>query len=266
MGIGDEIIASGHAKAEYLRSKKRVQVLDLYGRARWSDLWKGLDFIARPSEHGDFSAVKDGPQCRPYIRYPFNRDLGCRYSGWRCRDNVGEIALTEAEENYALKVTASIPSFILIEPYLLPDSNPNKQWGKAKWQVLADILISEGRTVCQVGSRMVLPLNGVLKIETPTFRHGAAVMRHATLSILPDGGLHHAAGAMGLPAIVLFGGSVDADAMGYENHINVQSGKACGNWRPCRHCSDIWAALEPHEIAEMVKRKLGGQRECEQAA
>jgi hypothetical protein len=256
MSFGDEIMASGHALAVHRETGGRVVIVGRNGRPRWSDLWAGLPWIVQQDEQdGGAAALQNGPQCRPYISYPFNREIGCRYSGWRAKDNVGEIRFTAEETTYAAHATADIDGFILIEPGVPAQSNPNKQWGRAKWQGLADILQSQGRIVVQVGQRGTDTLNGVKLLETPSFRHGAAILARAGHAVLPEGGLHHAAGALHLPAVVLFGGAVDVDATGYPWHINVVDDGAlspCGAWSPCDHCADVWAKLTPEHVASLV--------------
>lgn len=211
-------------------------------------MWENLPWIAHTSDAGGFDLLSNGPGCRPYIRYPFSLDLGCTYSGWRVRDNIGAIRFFDREIDFAETATSGLGDFIVVEPHLTRNSNPNKQWGWPKWQGLVDQI--RNLNVIQMGPAGTKLLDGVIYIKTPTFRHAAAVLARAASSILPEGGLHHAAGVLGLPAVVLFGGAVDADAMGYDCHMNLAIGKACGNWKPCSHCAAIWDALSPDYVAE----------------
>jgi len=51
--------------------------------------------------------------------------------------------------------------------------------------------------------------------------------------------------------IVLFGGAVDENAMGYPWHENVVdrgTGSPCGKWEPCEHCAAIWERLTPQTV------------------
>jgi len=78
MSYGDEIMASGHALAKHRETGQRVRIADKAGRPRWSELWAGLPWIVQPGEAGEGAVMlKNGPQCRPYIRYPFSRERGC---------------------------------------------------------------------------------------------------------------------------------------------------------------------------------------------
>ncbi|MDZ4382808.1 MAG: hypothetical protein U0942_15865 [Parvibaculum sp.] len=253
MSYGDELMASGHALSEHERTGLKVVITDRSGRARWDDLWAGLPWIVQPGEPAAGAArVTNGPQCRPYIRYPFTRDTGCTFSGWRARDHVGALSLTAAELAAGRAVRDRLGHFTLVEPHVPAQSNPNKQWGWARWQVLADLLRASGRRVAQFSLPGVALLNGVEPIDTASFREGAAVLTFADEAVLPEGGMHHAAAVLRHPrTVVLFGGAVDPEATGYPWQVNLaDAGKSspCGKWRPCRHCAEVWARLDPAAV------------------
>jgi ADP-heptose:LPS heptosyltransferase len=63
------------------------------------------------------------------------------------------------------------------------------------------------------------------------------LLSKARFLVTTDGGLHHAAAALGKPAIVVWGGLVSPKILGYDSHINLHSGTAsCGSTEPCPHC------------------------------
>ena len=247
-------MASGHALTLHRETGKKVRICDRNGKPRWSDLWLGLQWIVQPGEDAERSFdLRNGPGCRPYIRYPFTRRLGCTYSGWRARDNVGAIRFMPDEIAYAEAVRQRLGRFIVIEPQIAPKSNPNKQWGK--WQGLVDLMRADGHLVVQLGPEGTETLPGAVLIPTRTFREGAAVLGRAWKTVLPEGGLHHAAGVMRRDAVVLFGGTVDAEATGYPWHTNIVDGPACGAWEPCAHCREIWDRLEPEAVYAALTRQ-----------
>lgn len=261
MGIGDEIMASGHAFAEYQRTGKRVQILDVFGKPRADAMWHGLRWIAEPHERGDFATVKNGPQCRPYIAYPFTREGGQRWTAWRARDHLGSIALTGAEQLFARSAVGTLQPFYVIEPTLDPKSNPNKQWGADRWAALARLMLEGGLKVVQMGPHPVRIVPGVKYVRTRTFRQAASVLARAAGAVLPEGGLHHAAAALGVPAVVLFGGHIGPETTGYPCHINLaDQGEPCGRWERCRHCADIWSALSPAAVYAALARLAVDER------
>lgn len=251
MGIGDEIMASGHALAEHRRTGKRVKILDLHGRPRFDVLWHGLNWIAQPHERGDFATIQNGPQCRPYIEYPFGREIGQRWTSWRARDHLGAIALTGSEQQFARTATARLGRFFVIEPTLDPKSNPNKQWPAANWAELATLMIADGLKVVQMGPQPLRVPPGVTFVRTRSFRQAAAVLARAAGAVLPEGGLHHAAAVLGVPAVVLFGGYISPETTGYGGHLNLAdqgAGSPCGRWQPCRHCAEAWLRMAPADV------------------
>lgn len=256
MGIGDEIMASGHALSESLRLKRRVRILDRAGRERWHGMWEGLRYIVRPGERGDYPEVVNGPQCRPYIQYPFTKETGYKFTGWRARDHVGRIALTREEVQFAAQATHGLGQFLFIEPHISPKSNPNKDWGWDKWQELVHLL--QGYKIVQTGAPGTRVLDGVTFIES-SFRQAAAVLARSKAAILPEGGFHHAAGVFGKYAVVLFGGVIDPEITGYPWHYNMvdrSEGRACGRWTKCTHCQKVWDMLSAETVAAGFHRYL----------
>lgn len=274
MGYGDEIIASGHAYAAHIKTRKRVVILDIGGNPRTHEMWNGLDYIVNPKKESfdlflnDFVSIKNGGKCRPYISYPFTVELGCTYSGWKCSDHVGKIVFSQEELEFARKIDKQerinpYYAHVLIEPTLMVHkANPNKQWGRNKWQELVTTCVIRARSnrksrfqFFQVGTTPADCLDDVRYIQTPTFRHGAAVLATMDACVLPEGGLAHAAGALHKPAVVLFGGAVDPIAMGYPWHSHiVDTGplSPCGKWQPCGHCAEVWERLSPQTVADKL--------------
>lgn len=252
MGIGDEIMAVGQAFTQHCLSGKRVQILGADNRPRWDELWENLPWLAKPDEVGDFDAVVNFGGNRPYISYPFTREIGCTYSGWRARDNVAEFRFFDHEKSFAKEAAALLGPFVLVEPNLTPRTNPNKQWGREKWQSLVSILCDRGVTIAQMGAEPLNLLDGARFIQTSTFRLAAALLQKADSAVLPEGGLHHAAGALRKRVVVLFGGAVDVSATGYDDHINIVQEPACGRWLSCDHCHEIWSRLDPAFVADVL--------------
>lgn len=264
MGIGDEIMATGSARVRHAADPKRrrVMITDVGGRPRWSGMWLGVPWIAHPVRDrnaGDWFTMHDGPRCRPYIDYVkgFSRATGINFTaGWRARDQVGTIVLTDAEKQAGADIARRLGPFVIIEPMVKSAANPNKQWGRARWQALADLLKREGLQVVQIGPPGTARLEGVPLAATQDFRFGAALMAHSRWNFLPDGGLHHACGALGLPATVLWGGANDPEVLGYPDHENIFTPPMCGKWTPCAHCADIWRKLTPAEVWERSRARV----------
>ena len=155
--------------------------------------------------------------------------------------------------------------FVLIEPNL-PWHKPiavNKDWGEAKFQLLADHLLKDGFDVVQMlytdyyqGSKR--RLNRVRYIHTPTFRHALAVLSRAKFAVLPEGGLHHGAAALDILAVVLFGGCAPPEVLGYDFHFNLtgREPEACGSRTWCRHCNEAMRRISAEEVYQLCVGNL----------
>jgi hypothetical protein len=263
MGWGDEIIAGGQARRMHRESGMRVRIVDKGGRMRWSDVWAGLPYVVHPLEQvKETFNLLNAPGARPYIQYPFNRCIGCTYSGWRCRDYPPEWTFHVSEPYFAMGQLSKLPSdpfppLVYIEPTISIEGNQNKQWGVDKWVEL--VRRNPNVTFVQCGNPHTgCPLPGAFYIETPTFRHAVAVMSLCNTAVLPEGGLHHAARALGKRVVVLFGGTVNVDSMGYPEHVNIVEGEPCGNWKPCPHCVDAWNRVEVDRVSNAMWSTLRG--------
>ena len=97
--------------------------------------------------------------------------------------------------------------------------------------------------------------NGVTTIEFHQFREAIATMSLARLYIGPEGGLHHAAAALGVDAIVIMGGFIPPSVIGYPDHINLTGGAldACGNTEPCVHCRNAMSRISVDEVFSYVR-------------
>lgn len=162
----------------------------------------------------------------------------------------GEMFFDEQEKNNG----RSGSGFVIIEPSvpLWKSVAPNKQWGRAKYQRVAEILRRNGFRVAQFGYGRSSPtLSSVATIRTRTFRDALSVLAYASLYVGPEGGLHHGAAAVGIPAVVLFGGFIPPQVTGYDTHTNLTGGaEACGSLALCQHCRDAMDRISVEEVAE----------------
>jgi hypothetical protein len=78
-----------------------------------------------------------------------------------------------------------------------------------------------------------------------------------------EGGLHHAAAAVRLPAVVIFGGFITPAVTGYAEQVNLTApglGVAhplgCGRRVDCPHCADAIAQITPELVAQEVRKVL----------
>ena len=261
MGWGDEIIATGQAKAAHALDGRRVQILDRHGKPRWHEAWERNPKIARPDERGDFHGVVNSYGCRPYHtavtreRYSFRLDF---------RPVPGELHFTPQERDYA---AAQRRPQVVISADLKQGASPNKHWGRKRWRAFVE-LARRRYDLVQLEGPGHPRIEFVRRIDTRTMRVACAVLATAAAYVGHEGGLHHAAAALGVPGVVIFGGFTPVELTGYPTHRNlgVSLGDACGLRTPCEHCARAMKAITPERVLAELDEVLTVKHAAEQMA
>lgn len=245
MGIGDEIMASGEARKLVAGTNRRVAIIDARPgrqRHRWHEMWAGNPAIAAPGERFDVEHRNHGGH-RPYIE-----SKGVHAWQWRpYSPTPGEIFLSPAE--HALATIAA--GKVVIQPCLRDGVVGNKQWGLDRWTQL--VALAPDLPWLQIGAPGAPRIPGTAWHETRSFRDACGVLSGARAAVLLEGGLHHAAAALGVRAVVIFGGFISPAVTGYDSHRNLFMGGeryplGCGMRIPCRHCADAMAGITPRQV------------------
>lgn len=257
MGYGDEIMGSGVARVVRARTGRRV-AFGRGGKIKWHVnahlIFRNNPNVAAPGEEHakDLMWIPHYPGSRLYCQMPTGQNRWQFKAGMQ---EVGEFFFDERE----LAEVAAVPSgLILIEPNTKHQA-PNKQWGYERYLETAGLLARAGYRVAQfVTGGMALP--GVEQIRTRDFRGAAAVLQRARLYVGPEGGLHHAAAAVGTPAVVIFGGFISPAVTGYAQHVNIFTGTGlgCGVTTPCQHCRQAMARISSDMVAQAALGILEG--------
>lgn len=259
MGFGDELIGSGLARGATARGKRIA-----FGDGRrviWHDnarlIFARNPNVAPPGSEwcGDVEWIKHYPGQRVYCQL-------CHDGGrhWRFTPGLvtpGEMFFSEDETAHAAAHTPR--DFVLIEPSTKHQA-PNKQWGHERYSQVARALSAKGCRVAQFAAGGVA-LAGIEQIRTLDFRRACAVLQRARLYIGPEGGLHHAAAALGVPAVVIFGGFISPAVTGYALHQNIFTGDelGCGRVDPCDHCRRCMDKITVNDIMSRALNILEGR-------
>lgn len=265
MGFGDEIMASGLAHLKAKEVGGPVAILDKQGRARWSMVWENNPEIATPAQYEaneEKGEVTCGSNARPYIERWDNwgGKPQCVFTRWQARSCPGRIYLKPEEISFGQQLEDRVGPFVIVEPRLV-NSNPNKEWGFDKYQELVK-KCGDLRWV-QMGHVKPRMLDGAEWVGTASYRDACAVLRVARAAVLPEGGLHHAAGVLGTPAVVIFGGHTHPDTTGYNGHVNLYSDSPegpCGRYAPCPHCREAMARISVDEVETALRGLLGARK------
>lgn len=254
MGWGDELMAAGQAQARRADDPRgrRVRILDRHKQVRSHPLWDGNADIVRPNEAGDFLYVLNGPGLRPYIADKTPE----RWTWKNFTPTPAKIKFTKAERDLARLGAGAI----LVEPGIKSKASPNKDWGWSRWQAL--VASRPDWPWLQVGAPGAARLNGVRFLETSDFRQAMAVLAGCRFAVLPEGGLHHAAAAVGVPAVVIYGGYISPAQTGYKLHRNLFTGVVpCGERQVCAHCTQAMAAITPEWVIDELHALITTEKE-----
>lgn len=257
VGFGDEIMGSGMARGAHAKGK-RVAFGDGQ-RISWSswcpEIYYNNPNVAPPGSERDQDLIwvdhyKGRRKYNKLVngRWVWNLDF---------RPTPGEFFFDEQETNVA---KAFKPGFVVIEPNVPWHKSvaPNKDWGEGKYEEVARRLILQGVDVIQFkhkNSRRIIQQAAI--VELPKFRHVISALSQAALYIGPEGGMHHASAAVGVPAVVLFGGFIPPAVTGYEGHVNLTGGaEACGHIEKCDHCKRAMSNISVDEVKDAAMRMI----------
>lgn len=244
---------SGMARVAQMKDPRKVRIM-LGNRLIWSPVWDRNPRIAGPNQEGDFNVIY-GRDPRTNMR-PYHKQKTTDYWVYDLsfRPQVGEIYFAPWEVNFSKMYHPEL----IVEPNIKAKASPNKQWGWERWQAFVHLAKKEGYEVSQLGPRDTPVLNGVRLIETESFRHACAVLGRAKAFVGGEGGLHHAAAALNVHGVVVFGGFTPVELTGYPIHRNlgVSLGEACGMRIPCKHCDAEMAKITPEQVLEELTTVL----------
>jgi hypothetical protein len=241
MGLGDWLMASGDAKEANERTGKKVKLGD---GVRMS--WDGQVFANNPrmasNSDTDVVWVKNYQGHRPYLkgskdgRLLFNDDY---------KPRVGEVYFNQLEKKNIDKIDKD---YIVVEPNIkrLYAHTVNKAWHG--WEQL----FKHDLPWLQLGDISVKRYTKWK--ETTTFRDALKVLSKAKLFVGTDGGLHHAAAALGIPSVVIWTGFTSPRHLGYDTHRNIHDGsEPCGTYDSvCQHCLLKSKAITVEQVLDAV--------------
>lgn len=172
-----------------------------------------------------------------------------------------ELFFTEAEYNRVDELERLIGGpFVVIEPNVKNEYGVNKEYSFGKWQLVANELLSNSIKLVQTGQPGVKVLDGVIDLTgCLTFREAALLVSRSRLLVASEGGLMHAANAVGTRAVILVTGFIHPTMTCYPENTNIWIGAEhgpCGMKTQCLKCLAEVQAHDWREISTAVLQRL----------
>jgi hypothetical protein len=261
MGIGDELMMAGEARRRAEAAGKPVKfgMLDKRGEPKWHFVWEGLPYIARPGEPND-GVIGYVNGRRPYIA-----DESRERRAFRAYQPIPADIVLNAR---AQQLAEFCKGAIVINPTIKSSAPANKDWGLDRWKALT-LRYPNYRWV-QIGDPSGFPrIRGIERIVTLNFFEAAGAIAGARAAVVHEGALHHAAAALGTPAVVIRGGYISPRVTGYAGQADLYvemeewpdfAELGCGMRVPCRHCAQALASITPADVEASLRKVLQERR------
>lgn len=256
MGIGDWLMASGEAYDRFLMTGRKTLFRHPRGHVIREAVFDGNPAIAY--EPGpDVDEVVEGGGVRPYIEMKTpDRWVWKNYSPKPAPLLYDECLVSR----YVSAMTACGVPHVLLAPTSKVISHRNKEWPAGYWAELASAISRSGLCAHKIepigGTEFrCVDLGGRVAAthKIPDFKNLIAALRAAKLLnavlVTHEGGTHHAAAAVGMKAIVLYGGFISPNQTGYGFHRNLHTtGEPCGSRIDCYHCAAAMNSIRPIDV------------------
>jgi len=186
-----------------------------------------------------------------------------RSIGMPSYDFRASVYLTEAERGEALERLGPVSRPVV--SLNTRSKEPVKNWPAERWRSLAAMLRTRF-DVIQLGDGSELEIEGVRRFAGRlSLRESMAVLSHAQAHVGPDSFLTHAANGLGVPSVVLHGGSRTTVNVGYAGNINLHVPMPCGpcyihqsRGEICGHAVECMDRISVEEVHAAVLRQING--------
>ncbi len=266
MGLGDDIMSTAFVDALLAQFPKASFVMG-EGEAQtihWSEVFENNPHMLQKgaSHDGELVFIPDYPGKRAYIDYERSKATGRFAFNEDFKAPVGKIYFSDQEKDRIEDLKKELGQVVIIEPNVKDTCwSVNKDWGFNMWRGLTEVTHGKIRWL-QIGEPArgrILP--GVWKRPTARFRGALCVLAASRGFVGTDSALHHAAAALGKPAVVVWGGYSSPKHLGYDVHLNVvpmQDGRTpCGSLSPCYHCSEMMGSINLPAVEKAVLEAFG---------
>ena len=233
----------------HAKTGKRVFIRRRDHKPQWFDIWDGVPFLLKRAT-GDCEIITSGGGLRGYIDVKTPE----KWVWKKYHARPGVIVFKPEEIAFA----APHAGRVMIEPHIKANGHDNKRYPFLRWLEVVRSMPEIAFTQCGAGDQPWLMEPNVKHVVTPSFRHAAAVLAVSRALASNEGGLVHAAAAVGVRAVVPYGGFISHEVVGYKANRNLFTGTGlgCGMRTNCQHCVKCMARITPAEIVSNLKEIL----------
>ncbi len=269
MGVGDALMASGEIRELRLKNPDFKFIVGDGIRSYWNEVFDFNPYIIRGSEAKKYKNVvwiDNYEGNRPYRNYGIS--LPKDNYNWKKEftPKRGEIFFSENELKIAEQVTSNIrqkigrqKKLIYVEPHVKKRLGyQNRDWGFSRWQKVVNELSYKYEFI-QISYGENKQLENCINIHGLNFRTSVAILSKCDFFIGHEGGMHHAAAATNLKAVVVFGGHISPKITGYNFHNNIYvelDESPCGMKNICNHCLKCMSLITTDEVIKSINSSL----------
>ena len=269
MGYGDDLMITGEVKKLKKIHSGAKFVIGNGTKYWWSEVFSGNKSIIRGDQVKDFQKVirlNNYPGHRPYRIYDSLNHKEKYIWNTDYKVEKGEIFFSKKELENSDKIFKDIKNkfgskkkIVHIEPNVkISKGYINRGWGFEKWQYVVNELKNKILFISTSFNDQKI-LNNVLNIKNTSFRTACSIMSKTHLFVGAHGGLSHAAAALNLKAVVIFGGFIDPKILGYKIHKNIYINNKlspCGSKYECDHCKKCMNDIKINNVIYEIKKIL----------
>ena len=269
MGYGDDIMVTGEVKNLKKEDPDTKFIIGDGSKSWWSNIFFGNESIIHIDQIKDYKKVvwlDNYPGHRPYRIYNASNHKEKYTWNNNYEAKRGEIFFSNEElENTNILFNnikskfGSKKKIVHIEPNIKKSTGYiNRDWGFEKWQSVVNEL-KDKILFIQTSFNNQKILKNVLNINNTNFRIACSLMSKTHLFIGAHGGMSHAAAALNLKAVVIFGGFINPKTLGYSIHKNIYIDdilSPCGSKYECNHCKKCLESIKVKNIIYEIENIL----------
>jgi ADP-heptose:LPS heptosyltransferase len=286
VGFGDEIMATYYAKIEKKKYPDRQVVVGNYKtrQALDSRVFFNNPNISDPKKLDKNKIVHFvdlNNTNRPYIDWE-RTTMHKYYWNLNHRTMPGELYFDEQEINEAQNAIREAVEFwkssnsieykgiIFVESSRVEEKSSkhdkkifnkcgkNQNWSHKKWGKTVEIL-KKNYLIINPTHQNSFTYQNTFSYGC-NFRVACAIMKYCNLYLGPEGGFAHAAAALSKPGVVIYGGWIPPQIIGYDFHENLYvdiEGSPCGiRDRECDHCKKCMDLITVDNVINAVERNI----------